>query len=231
MLTFKKTYLDGTKLLVVIFIAITALFGLAALVGYQHQDFMIFLSSGYHTFYQLSLFFGLAYPVFALKCIAPRKGKFLDAQVGTSILPLTKKQLLLKAMKPWFITFPLYMLGSTIVYAFIEANMLEANVATMLVMGGLLYLVFGGLSISGLVLQIMAIVILYLAKQQRGIKVISKFLVLDLVTFMIGSGIIELLQLDTATDMSWMFIIFGLFLFVSLATFIYAFRFIEKIYQ
>lgn len=112
----------------------------------------------YEIFYSSVIVFGFMYPIFIFKGVAPKISSD-KLYLNTSNLPFSRKQLLFKGLKPWFILFPTYFLFGAFVNTmlitkdeFFIKNFIEflANPLWVMVIGIIFTLQFISISIIGL---------------------------------------------------------------------------------
>lgn len=167
------------------------------------------------------------YPVFAFKGVCPQIGSD-KLYLSTTNLPFSKKELFLKALKPWLIIFPLYCLGGAFVAA-VLAKQTESF--------GLLYLFSlfkpGAIILFSLIFQpqIISAIIFSLAKGIKWYKVLAVVIGSNGLLGSLCALVIWLSKIDMNTNFYWIIGIFITFIIASLGVFLVAWREVENIHR
>lgn len=167
------------------------------------------------------------YPMFAFKAVCPQMGSD-KLYMSTANLPMSRKEVFFKGLKPWLIIAPLVIIAGALGNIALSVGIESLKEVTFII-------VFTPLVILGFAsiiqFQIMAGCIFTLTKGIKGYKVVEAIVLFDFILIGICSIVIRVLNVDTAHDPWWMTGC-GLFiLIVSLIMFLIAWRDIEKVYQ
>ncbi|MEG0306986.1 MAG: hypothetical protein RR636_03510 [Clostridium sp.] len=228
MVKLKRNWLDGSNMIVGIFMATYLGFCMSSLLFINSNlETKEVLQAIREQLYIMSVFALSMYPVFSFKCVIPQVGSE-KIYPDTSNLPFSKKQLLFKSLKPWIIIFPIYIL----VGAFLN-SLLRERTETL----GLMYLcslikpiiLIVGMSI--VTMQMISGIIIAFAKGIRWYKVLGGLF--------IGNGIITgicilglgIFNVETTLYFNWMFIIVGVFFIASLILILTLWKDVENMHR
>lgn len=148
--------------------------------------------------------------------------------MSTANLPMSRKEVFFKGLKPWFIIFPIVLIVGGLGSAVLNVGMGTFGEILFIAIFTPLMLIF---FTSILQLQMMAGCIFALSKGIKGHKIVIAAFVFDLALIALYSIGLRVFKVNTAHDMWWMF---GCGIFIFIATLIVsliAWRDIEKVYQ
>lgn len=183
----------------------------------------------YQTIYLITILLLFFYPAILFKTIAPKRGEYFNANEITAHLPYTKKQLMLRGLKPWFIIAPLYFLGTTAMMGYFRTQAFNAEFIETLV-GGLGVLMVGLFILGGFTLQLMASQITYLVEQCSWIKTGTSLIAFNLLYIV---GVIIVLQVFNISleTIYWQYVVIIGYFILSVLTFLPKLKKMEYIYQ
>ncbi len=155
----KKDWFYDSKIMLYIIIAVGFALGFAFMLFLEvSENNKAVMLNIYEIFYSSVIAFGFMYPIFIFKGVAPKISSD-KLYLNTSNLPFSRKQLLFKGLKPWFILFPIYFLFGAFVNTMLIAkdeffikNFIEflVNPLWIVVIGIIFSLQFISISIIGL---------------------------------------------------------------------------------
>lgn len=230
MFSFKKDWMLEYRIGFWIFIIAQLLFFIATVLVTTQDSLNSFILQidRYTILYQISLAFFMSFPLYALISICPKVGSRGDARVMTNQLPFTKKRLYWKGLKPWLIACPIYITLGTLLYTTSQVYFLNRSMQDV-VYEVWVTLVFCGLVVGAIILQIISGIIISLAKNIRWYKMLGRIVISNIICFIVWIVLVNGLQIDTnEIAIAWSFAIcFG----GSLVIFIKSLNQIEHIYQ
>lgn len=167
------------------------------------------------------------YPIWAFSAISPqiKNGK---VYLNTTNLPLSKKRLFLKGLKPWFIFCPIVILASAVVMALLSE---QTESFGILVLFSLVRPALVCVFMILMNMQVIAGMIFCSAKQIKWYKVIISMVIFNAI--LIGVCVLAGLALPIDTDNSMWFaagVVLTLLL-GSLGVFLVAWKDVERIHQ
>lgn len=188
-----------------------------------------YVAKMYEVVYLVTVFMIFFYPAILFKTIAPKIGEYFNAHDITAHLPYTKKQLMLRGLKPWFIIAPLYFLGTTAMMAYFRTQAFNGEFIETL-LGGLLLFIVGLLVFGGFTLQLIASQITYLTNQCSWIKTGLHLITLNVIYIVGVIVLLKVVNISLETIYWQYFAIIGYFI-LSVLTFLPKFKKMEYIYQ
>lgn len=167
------------------------------------------------------------YPTFAFKAVCPQMGSD-KLYMSTANLPMSRKEVLFKGLKSWFIIFPIVLIVGGLGSALLNVGRgISGEVLFIAIFTPLMITFFTSI----LQLQVMAGCIFALAKGIKGYKVVIAAFVFNLALIAMCSIGLRVFKVNTAHDMWWMFGC-GIVIFIAtLIVFLIAWRDIERVYQ
>lgn len=174
------------------------------------------------------LAFGISfYPMFAFKAVCPQMGSD-KLYLGTANLPMSRKEVFFKGLKPWLIISPIVIIVGALGNIALSGSAESLKeVFFIITFTPIVILSFGAI----IQFQIISGCIFTLTKGIKGYKVTEAIVLFDFILIIICSISIRVLKVDTAHDPWWMTGC-GLFILIaSLIMFLIAWRDIEKVYQ
>ena len=226
---FKKDWLFDAKITGIALVAVLASIAvivvmLGKFTGIMPMESAIEVYNKIYSMLALGLSF---YPLLAFKAVCPQMGSD-KLYMSTANLPMSRKEVFFKGLKPWFIIFPIVIIiGGLVSVVFSIGRGTFGEILFVAIFTPLLIMC----STTILQLQVIAGCIFALTKGIKGHKLVISGFIFNLALIAIGSLGIRVLKVNTARDPWWMFG-FGIFIFIAtLIVFIIAWRDIEKVYQ
>lgn len=167
------------------------------------------------------------YPMFAFKAVCPQMGSD-KLYMSTANLPMSRKEVFFRGLKPWLIIFPIVLIGGGL--GSVALSIGTGNLGEILFTAAftpILTICF----VAIIQLQTMAGCIFKLAKALKGYKVIEAIVLFDFVLILICSISIRVFKINTAHNPWWMIGCGALILSASLIMFLIAWKDIERVYQ
>ena len=205
MVKIKKNWLDDVNTVILIFMSSAVVIGIVSLLFINikprtKEEFQV-IKDIYNQIFTMSLVGLSTYPFFAFRAICPQTGKE-KIYLNTSNLPFSKKQLFWKGIKGWLMIFPIYLLVGILVGLLFS---IKTETSGIVYLGSILQPIIATI-VFLLVLQIQVIVtiILVSAKRIKWYKAMSGIILGNIILMALCMLGIEVLNIDTLTNLNWM---------------------------
>jgi len=205
MVKIKKNWLDDVNTVILIFMSSAVVIGIVSLLFINikprtKEEFQV-IKDIYNQIFTMSLVGLSTYPFFAFRAICPQTGKE-KIYLNTSNLPFSKKQLFWKGIKGWLMIFPIYLLVGILVGLLFS---IKTETSGIVYLGSILQPIIA-IIVFLLVLQIQVIVtiILVSAKRIKWYKAMSGIILGNIILMALCMLGIEVLNIDTLTNLNWM---------------------------
>ena len=205
MVKIKKNWLDDVNTVILIFMSSAVVIGIVSLLFINikprtKEEFQV-IKDIYNQIFTMSLVGLSTYPFFAFRAICPQTGKE-KIYLNTSNLPFSKKKLFWKGIKGWLMIFPIYLLVGILVGLLFS---IKTETSGIVYLGSILQPIIA-IIVFLLVLQIQVIVtiILVSAKRIKWYKAMSGIILGNIILMALCMLGIEVLNIDTLTNLNWM---------------------------
>lgn len=167
------------------------------------------------------------YPIMAFKAVCPQLGSD-KLYMSTANLPMSRKEVFFKGLKPWLIIAPMVIIAGAIGSIALSAGAESFKEIIFIITFTPVVI----LSFTAIIqFQIISGIIFTLGKGIKWYKVVGAIFVFDFILIAMCSIGIRVFKVDTAHDPWWMSICGVFILMASLIVFLIAWRDIEKVYQ
>ena len=224
----KKDWMYDLKSIAVIAVSALALISIVYLVwaGFIPKYRWVFKEI-YEGIYGIAIGIMSIYPLWAFTAISP-KIKSGKLYLNTASLPLSKKSLFFKGLKPWIIAYPVLILATSAVMAALnEPTRSFGTLFLFSLVRPIAIFVFMTL----ITMQVIAGIIFFSAKQVKWYKIIGRMIIFNgcLIGLCVFAG--KIFPVDTDNSM-WFAAGVTLTMFLgSLGVFLVAWKDVEKIHQ
>ena len=216
MVKIKKNWLDDVNTVILIFMSSAVVIGIVSLLFINikprtKEEFRV-IETIYNQIFTMSLVGLSTYPFFAFRAICPQTGKE-KIYLNTSNLPFSKKQLFWKGIKGWLMIFPIYLLVGILVGLLFS---IKTETPGMIYLGSILQSIVIIVFLLIFQMQMMSGIILIYAKRIKWYKVIVGIVLGDIILMTLCMVGIEIFNIDTFTNLNWMFEILAIFILGSI---------------
>lgn len=197
------------------------------LVSWMVPESRYYFKEGYEQLYTMAIGIMSIYPLWAFAAISPqiKNGK---VYLNTTNLPLSKKNLFFKGLKPWFIVYPVVILASSAVMAALNE---PTHSFGILFLFSLVRPAAVFVFMTLITVQVIAGIIFCLVKKIKWYKVIITMLIFNgvLIGLCVLVGLI--LQIDTDNNMWFAAGVVLTLILGSIGVFLVAWKDVERIHQ
>jgi len=216
MVKIKKNWLDNVNTVILIFMSSAVVIGVVSLLFINikprtKEEFQV-IETIYNQIFTMSLVGLSTYPFFAFRAICPQMGKE-KIYLNTSNLPFSKKQLFWKGIRGWLMIFPIYLLVGILVGLLFS---IKTETSGIVYLGSILQSIVIIAFLLVLQMQGIAAIILVYAKRIKWYKAMSGIIVGDIILMALCMLGIEIFNIDTFTNLNWMFGILAIFILGSI---------------
>ncbi|MGL5379090.1 hypothetical protein [Clostridium sp.] len=165
------------------------------------------------------------YPVFAFAA-ASGFAKMNNSAIITAHLPFSKKQLFFKALKPWLILYPIFILASFLILKILQSG------TTFYIIGNnlnVIPLIATVLILIALEIQIISGMIITISKKINGFILLFVGVLINIALAFVSFLALDMLKVDLALNMNWIIYPAGIFFIVSIIIFIISWKDVEAI--
>lgn len=165
------------------------------------------------------------YPVFAFGT-GSGFTKINNSTIITAHLPFSKKQLFFKALKPWLIFYPFFIVVSLAILKIIQGG---TTTDMMVYLPKGIPLIATGLLLITLESQIISGMIITFSKKINGFLLLFAGVLINIALAYVSFLALDMLNIDLALNMNWIIYPAGIFFIVSIIIFIISWKDVEAI--